>query len=117
MQVKIQGRQIELTDALKEHVNKKLEKLKKYTDNIISASVVLAVQKYRHSAEISVHVNDQVMIGKSETDDLYVSVDQCVEKLETQLKKRKARYHSSKKKELSGKKGSELLSEEDIDLE
>ena len=117
MQVKIQGRQIELTDALKEHVNKKLEKLKKYTDNIISASVVLTVQKYQHFAEITVHVDDQIMVGKSETDDLYVSVDQCVEKLETQLKKRKARYHSSRKKELSEITDIELPEEEDIDSE
>ncbi len=103
MQVKIQGRQIELTDALKDHVNKKIKKLKKYTENIIRASVVLTVQKHRHYAEITVHVDDQIMIGSAETDDLYVSVDQCVDKLETQLKKRKARYHSARKKE-----GSEL---------
>ncbi|RMF96242.1 MAG: ribosome-associated translation inhibitor RaiA [Candidatus Schekmanbacteria bacterium] len=111
MQVKIQGRQIELTEALKNHVNKKLEKLKKYTDNILNASVVLSVQKYRQFAEITVHVDDQIMIGKSETNDMYVSIDQCVEKIETQLKKRKARYHSSKKKETSEKKSSESIVE------
>ncbi|MBI5375130.1 MAG: ribosome-associated translation inhibitor RaiA [Candidatus Schekmanbacteria bacterium] len=101
MQITIKGRHIELTPALKNHVTKRVEKLKKYTDNILTVSVILSVEKYRHISEINIHVDDQLFVSKAETDDLYASVDQCIEKLDTQLNKRKARYSSSRKKERS----------------
>ena len=43
MGVQIRGRNIEVTDALKEYVNKRLRKLEKYIDNLGEAQVTLSV--------------------------------------------------------------------------
>lgn len=89
MQITITSRHMELTDALKNHVESKVTKIKKYIDNAIVVHVVLTVEKYRHIAEVTLQVDGQTIKGVEETGDMYSSIDKVMSKIDRQAKKHK----------------------------
>jgi putative sigma-54 modulation protein len=92
MRVTITGRHFDLTDALKARIEEKLAKLERFSLRIPEAHVTLAVEKYRHKAEIVLHVNHSVMTSKEESADMYVSVDAAIDKLQRMLRKYKTKH-------------------------
>jgi putative sigma-54 modulation protein len=80
---------MEMTDALQDYVRTKVERVEKYLDNIKEADVILSVEKYRHSAEVTIKANGVTINGQEETDDMYRSIDLVMEKIERQVKKHK----------------------------
>ncbi len=101
MQITITGRRMEMTDALKEYVQKKIHKLDKYLENILEIRVTLSVEKYRHIAEISVHGQGLVLNAEEWTGDMYSSIDKVMDTLERQIRKHKGRIVSKKQKQNS----------------
>ncbi|MBI4559906.1 MAG: ribosome-associated translation inhibitor RaiA [Candidatus Hydrogenedentes bacterium] len=99
MRLTIAGRHMEMTDALKSHVEKYLEKLRGHFDRVIDADVVLSVEKHRHIAEITLHANGFRIHGRESSDDMYASVDSVIDKLDKQIRKHKDRLgqHQSRK--------------------
>lgn len=91
MKVNVRGKNIQVTNALNDYVEKKLSKLEKYFDNIPEAQVTLTVEKGMHIVEVTVPLNGIILRGEDQTDDMYASVDSVVEKLEKQLDKYKTR--------------------------
>ncbi len=91
MRVTITGRHFEVTDALKARIEEKLAKLERFSFRIPEAHVTLAVEKYRHKAEIVLHVNHTRMTSKEESDDMYASVDASIDKLQRMLRKYKTK--------------------------
>ena len=90
MQIQISGHQIEITQALREHVQNRLNKLDKYFDNVTSLAVVLSVEKLVHRAEAS-------------DGDMYASIDTLLDKLVAQLRKYKEKltaHHREEGREL-----------------
>ena len=81
MKIDITGRQVEVTDGLREHAGEKLAKLEKLLDGPLEAHVVLTISKHRHTAEIQVKSRNLTLSGTEETGDLYVSIAQVVDKL------------------------------------
>lgn len=94
MQVSITGRNVDVTDPLRDHVEKKLTHIKKYFDGILDAQVVLNVEKHRHTAEMTIHANGITMHGEESTGDMYTSVDKVIDKIERQLRRYKSRLQS-----------------------
>ncbi len=94
MQITVTGRHMELTPTLKDHVQSKVNKLNKYLENILEAHVVLSVEKYRHIAEITIHLDGVNINSKGETNDMYASIDQVMEKIERQITKRKSKQQT-----------------------
>lgn len=90
MKIAVRGKNIELTNALKEYVEKKLVKLGKYLD-IAEAQVTLVVVKDTHKVEVTIPVNGLILRGEEETGDMYSSIDMVVDKLEKQIDKYKTR--------------------------
>ncbi len=84
-------RHMEATDAIKDHVSAKLERIKKYLIHGVDAHVVLSVEKFRHQCEIQIHEKDFQASALEVSDNLYASIDAVVHKIETQLKKHKER--------------------------
>lgn len=91
MEITLQGRNIELSDSLKEHVEKKLQKLAKYFRHPLQVQVVLSSQKDRQIVEITVPLNDYILRAEESTDDLYTSLDRVLDKLERQIHKYKTK--------------------------
>ena len=94
MQTSLTFKNIEPSDTLNNYVSSKLNRFDKYLDNPAEASVVLAVEKHRHIAEINIAGDRMVINGKEETTDMYSAIDMVLDKLETQIKKSKAKKRS-----------------------
>ncbi len=98
MQLLITARHMELTEALKDYLRNKIDRLNKYTNEIIEANAILSVEKYRHSAEITLRVNGTIFNSVDITENMYNSIDRVVDKLERQLRKFKEKRKGHKHK-------------------
>ncbi|HWP46963.1 MAG TPA: ribosome-associated translation inhibitor RaiA [Candidatus Limnocylindrales bacterium] len=99
MQINITGRHLEITNALREYVTTKIEKLGKYL-HIVEAHIILSVEKYRHMAEVTLQAKRTKIHGQEETGDMYQAIDSVIDKIEKQIKKRKGKITSRKSKKL-----------------
>jgi len=93
MNINIRGKHIELTDALKEYVMKRVGKLAKYSDEFVDVQVTLLVERGRHRVEVTAPLNGMILRGEEETEDMYSSIDMVVEKLERQIDKYRTRIN------------------------
>jgi putative sigma-54 modulation protein len=89
MQTSVTFKNIDPSNHLKSYVCDKLDRFDKYLYNPAEASVVLAVEKFRHIAEINITGDRLNIIGKEETEDMYSAIDMVLDKLEKQIKKSK----------------------------
>ncbi len=91
MIVTITGRNMEVTDYLKELTLKKLEKLDKYFPQDTEVQVMMSVEKSRHSIEITIPYRGGVIRGEETTTDMYASIDNVIAKLDRQILKHKTK--------------------------
>ena len=96
MELHITFRQMKSSDAVKAYVEEKLQKLDKYKDKATDAHVILSVESYRHVAEINFSAKQFQSTGKSETEDMYKSIDEALALVEKQLKKHHAKKTKAK---------------------
>lgn len=89
MQVNLTGHHVEITPALRNYVDSKLERLERHFDHVTNVHVVLTVEKLRHKAETSLHVSGNHLFADSVEDDMYAAIDGMVDKLDRQVKKHK----------------------------
>jgi putative sigma-54 modulation protein len=85
MVIQITGKNLEVTDSLKEMVNKKVKKLDRYFEPDAEVSVVLSTQRARHIVEITIPFDGVILRGEETTDDMYTSIEHVVQKLEKQI--------------------------------
>jgi putative sigma-54 modulation protein len=98
MKVIFTGRHVEVSDSLRAFAQERLDKMTTYLDDVIDVHVILSVEKHRHQAEITLKTRRSDFIACAETDDMYASLSQALDKLEGQAHK-----HAGKQK--SGFKG------------
>ncbi len=89
MQTSVTFKNIDPSDHLKSYVGDKLDRFDRFLDNPAEANVVLAVEKFRHIAEINISGDRLSINGKEETVDMYSAIDMVLDKLEKQIKKNK----------------------------
>ena len=87
MRITITGRNIELTDGIKEAVQDKLSKLEKYFSADTDVFVTLSVEKERQKIEVTIPVKGHIIRSAQVSSDLYVSIDLVEEVIERQLKR------------------------------
>jgi len=87
MQVQLSGQQIEVTPALRDHVNSRLDRLNRLDDRILGLSVVLSVNKLQQRAEGTLSIAGSSLHAEALENDMYVSIDVLFDKLVTQLRK------------------------------
>ncbi len=97
MNISLTGRHVEITDALKEHVEEKLRRAFADFPRIESVRVVLNVEKYRHIAEILVKAPHHAHAeAREETHDMYLSIDGAIEKVLHQMRRWADKAHDHK---------------------
>ena len=87
MRITITGRNIELTDGIKEAVQDKLSKLEKYFSADTDVFVTLSVEKERQKIEVTIPVKGHIIRSEQGSSDMYVSIDLVEEVIERQLKR------------------------------
>jgi putative sigma-54 modulation protein len=110
---------METDEGVKTYVKDKVQKLQKYILNPTEIHVVLAVEKFRHIAEITIVGNGRALNSQGRDNDLYAAIDQMVDKMERQIRERREKVRqkraipsSSKASSTGGEKGREEKEEE-----
>jgi putative sigma-54 modulation protein len=104
MQVIIQGKNIEVTDWLREYVEKKIGKLDRYLPAISEARVELSVQKTRNAAhrqvvQVTLHGDRLILRGEERSDDMTASIDAVLDKLQRQITRYKEKHYRGRNRE------------------
>jgi putative sigma-54 modulation protein len=95
MKLVIQGKNIEITDAIREYVNQKIDKAVNHFQNLITEiDVHLSVARNprvnsKQTAEVTVYVNGAVVRAEEGSENLYASIDLVADKISRQLRKYK----------------------------
>ncbi len=103
MQVAVTFRHMEADEGVKAYVKEKVEKLQKYVENPREVHVVLAVEKFRHIAEITIVGNGGTFNSQGRDNDLYAAIDQMVDKMERQVRERREKARRSRASSASPK--------------
>ncbi|NIZ00690.1 ribosome hibernation-promoting factor, HPF/YfiA family [Thalassospira lucentensis] len=93
MQITVIGKQLDVGDALREHVVETLDPaVEKYFDHAIEATVTLTKQAHLYHTQISVHVGKGMLVqAKASADEIYPAFDSACDKVAKQLRRYKRR--------------------------
>ncbi len=91
MAINVRGKNLDITPALKDYVEKRVKKVTKYFDKTGDIAVILRVEKGRHQVEVTVPVDGILLRGEESTPDMYASIDQVMDKIEKQIEKHKTK--------------------------
>ncbi len=99
MEVIVKGRNINVTDTLREYAVEKMTKMTKYLDQIMQIEIEFIVEKNPSIAdaktvEATVFTKGPVIRAKESSSDMYASIDLVVDKLERQVKRYKGKLKS-----------------------
>ena len=87
MRITISGKNVEITDALRSQIIKKVSKLERYFDDNTEVQVTMSVERDRHIMEVTIPFNGVVIRAEEYTDDMYKTLDNVLDKLERQIHK------------------------------
>lgn len=98
MAIQITGKNIDLTDALKEYVAKKVAEFEKYNFDLIDVDVEMDRSRHHkkgedvHHVRINVKIPNDLLHAQAEEADMYAAIDVCRDDIERQLRKVKTTY-------------------------
>lgn len=106
MHIHVNGKNIEITDAIKAYVKEKLGKVTNHYDQIQAIDVVLSVIKNpaatgKHIAEVLCKLTSGSIHCEESAESMYASIDLLADKLDRQVKKHKDKTSSAKDKTAS----------------
>jgi ribosome hibernation promoting factor len=97
MNVEYTGRQYEVTNAIRREVETGLTKIRKILGDRFETKVILAVEKHRHKAEITINPRNGPLVGLAQAKDMTIAVNEALDHLEKQAIKHKTRWQSKKR--------------------
>lgn len=90
MNLKINGLNFDITEAIKNHVEGKLERINRHADNLIKVTITLSVDKLVNKAEAHVHVaGKELHVEQTDKNDMYAAIDVLADKLDRAVLKHK----------------------------
>ena len=92
MQLTVSGHHIDITEALRNHVAEKFDKLQRHIDHITNIEVTLIVEKQTHKAEATLHVSGADLFASADSDDMYAAIDALADKLDCQIINHKEKH-------------------------
>jgi len=97
MNVEYTGRHCEVTTAIRKEVETGLTKIRKILGDKFETKVILAVEKHRHKAEITISPRNGPLVGLAQAKDMMLAVNEALDHLERQAVKYKTRWQSKKR--------------------
>ena len=95
MKVTITGKNIEVSEYLRDLALKKIAKLERYFPEDTEVLITMAVEKNRHIVEVTIPYQGGIIRGEESTGDMYASIDNVIAKLEKQIHRHKTRLEKS----------------------
>ena len=113
MKIKITGKELKITEAINDYVEKKLDRIDKYFEDA-EADVTLRTEKNEQIAEIFVTANGEKYRAVTEDKDMYASIDKDIDILEGQI--RKAKTKREKMMRDASLKTMEVMPEHEVEI-
>ncbi|MBN1326982.1 MAG: ribosome-associated translation inhibitor RaiA [Candidatus Cloacimonetes bacterium] len=101
MEITITARHFELTNAIRDHIEHETGRLEKYFDHIINTHFILSLDNNRNNVEMIIHIPKNNLKSEASSADMYMAIDEAIEKMETQVKKLKGKWTNHQKKSLN----------------
>jgi len=98
MNVEYTGRQYEVTPAVRKEVETRLSKIRKILGDKFATKVILAVEKHRHKAEITISPRNGPLVGLAQAGDMNSALNEAFDHLEKQAVKYKTRWRTQKRR-------------------
>ena len=100
MNIKITGKDLKATEAIKDYIERKMERLEKYYETEdLDIQVMIRLERELQIAEISVSYKGDSHRAVAESKDLYASIDEDIDILERQIRKAKTKKERMNKDE------------------
>lgn len=97
MNVEYTGRHYEVTSTIRQEVETGLVKIRKILGDRFETKVILAVEKHRHKAEITISPRNGPIVGLAQAKDMTIAVNEALDHLEKQAVKYKTKWQSRKR--------------------
>ena len=91
MKLNFTGKNMDITEALKDVTNKKMGKLEKYFQKDIEGDIVFSTEKNRQIIEVTINLPGTILRAEESSDDMYAAIDKAVDVLERQIRKHKTK--------------------------
>lgn len=89
MQISVTGHHVDVTQPLKDYIEKKFERIVRHFDQVIDVHCILTVEKLTHKAEATLHVSGSSLHADAISNDMYAAIDELSDKLDRLVKKHK----------------------------
>lgn len=89
MVVKITGHHVDVTDALRDYVETKMDRVVRHYDLLTDAHWILTVEKLQHKAEANLRVSGRAIHAEAVAEDMYAAIDGLVDRLDRQVRRHK----------------------------
>ncbi len=99
--VSIVGKNIQITDAIRNYALEKLSKIEKIADRIIDVMVTLDAQKLEQSCSILMNFNHFHIKVSASTDNMYSAIDRATDRTKSLIRKYKTKLQSRRFKDLT----------------
>lgn len=99
MNITITGKDVKATEAIRDYVEKKMERVEKYFDGDMEVSVTIKTEKTEQIAEMSVKVKQDTYRAVTAHRDMYASIDKDIDILEGQIRKIKTKKEKQNKED------------------
>ena len=99
MNIKITGKDLKATEAIKEYVEKKMERIEKYFGDNFDVSLTIKIERNEQIADISVNTDQDTYRAVTAHKDLYAAIDKDIDILEGQIRKMKTKREKQTKEE------------------
>ena len=98
MQFQLSGKHIEVTPALRSHVQAKTARLTRLDDHLLGLSVVLSLDRLEQCAEGTLETSGSTFHAKAAETDMYTAIDILFDKLVSQLRRHREKIIARHKK-------------------
>lgn len=89
MQIEVSGHQIDVTPALRDYVQTKMQRIERHFDHVQTMHVILSVDKLEHRAEATLTTSGKALHADSSSENMYAAIDLLADKLDRQVIKHK----------------------------
>lgn len=89
MNIKVTGKNIEITDSIREYIEKRVERLEKFEGKNTEINVVCSVEREEQIVEVQINHDGEFIRVEERNQDLYASIDLAMDRAERQLRKDK----------------------------
>ncbi|TPE49306.1 ribosome-associated translation inhibitor RaiA [Maribrevibacterium harenarium] len=97
--INITGHHIDVTPAIKDHINEKMGKIAKLSDQITSVNITLVKDNKEQKAEATIHLPGKELFAAASSEDrLFHAIDGMIDKLARQVDKHKTKQSATNHK-------------------